>query len=136
MKDKLIFRTLKEEDYETICDWWKWWRWPVLPRTALPDDAKSGFMVEKNGKPIVSAFLYLTNSSVALLEWIVSNPSYKQNDRKDAIELLINESEKFCKAMGITFIFSIGRNKHLIETHKKLGWHVDNTPSREIIKNI
>ena len=66
MKDELIFRPLNEGDYETICKWWKWWRWPVLPKTALPNDAKGGFMVEKNGKPIVSAFLYLTNSTVAL----------------------------------------------------------------------
>ena len=137
MKNELIFRPLKEEDYGVICSWWKWWRWPVLPKTALPHGGKGGFMVEKNGKPIVSTFLYLTNSSIALLEWIVSNPNYKESDRKDAIELLINESEKFCKTMGgIDAIFSMGRNKHLIETHKKLGWHVDKTPSYEIIKKI
>ena len=136
MKDKLIFRTLKEEDYKTICTWWKWWRWPALPRTALPDNGKSGFMVEKNGEPIVSAFLYLTNSTGALLEWVVSNPKYRQDDRSEAIELLINEAEKFCKAMGITFIFSIGRSKHLMDTHEKLGWHVDKKSSHEIIKNI
>jgi hypothetical protein len=109
----------------------------VLPKTALPHDGKGGFMVEKNGKPIVSAFLYLTNSSIALLEWIVSNPNYKESDRKDAIELLINESEKFCKTMGgIDIMFSIGRNKHLIETHKKLEWTVDTSPSYELVKNI
>jgi hypothetical protein len=136
MENKLIFRPLKEEDYEIICDWWRWWRWPALPRTALPDNAKSGFMVEKNGEPIVSAFLYLTNSTGALLEWIVSNPEYRQDDRKEAIELLINEAEKFCKAMGITFIFSIGRSKHLMDTHKKLGWHVDKKSSHEIIKKL
>ena len=136
MKDKLIFRTLKEEDYETICTWWKWWRWPVLPKEMLPDNGKCGFMVEKNNKPIVSAFLYLTNSTVALLEWIVSNPYYKENDRKDAIELLINEAEKFCKGMNVTYIFSIGKNKHLMETHEKLGWHVDKRSSHEIIKKI
>ena len=33
-------------------------------------------------------------------------------------------------------MFSIGRNKHLIETHKKLGWAVDKNPSYEIIKKI
>lgn len=136
MEDELIFRPLNEGDYETICKWWKWWRWPVLPKKALPNDAKGGFMVEKNGEPIVSAFLYLTNSTVALLEWIVSNPEYKENDRKEAIELLINDTEKFCKGIGISLIFSIGRNKNLMKTHKKLGWHVDEKSSFEIIKNI
>ena len=137
MKDKLMFRTLNEEDYETICAWWKQWKWAVLPRTALPNNGKGGFIVEKNGEPIVSAFLYLTNSSIAYIEWIVSNPSYREADRKNAIELLINQCEEFCKTIsGVDTILSIGRHKHLIETHKKLGWQVDERPSHEIIKNI
>ena len=136
MKDKLIFRTLKEEDYETICGWWKWWRWPVLPKDMLPDNGKSGFMVEKNGAPIVACFLFLTNSKGAKLEWVVSNPEYKKNDRKTAIEMLINGAENICKDLGYKYIFSIGRNKHLIDTHKKLGWFVDKKQSYEIIKTI
>ena len=136
MEDELIFRPLKEEDYETICKWWKWWRWPVIPREMLPDKGKSGFIVEKNNIPIVSAFLYLTNSTGALLEWIISNPEYREDDRKEAIELLITNAEIVCKNMGITYMFSIGRNKNLMKTHEKLGSHVDKKPSYEIIKNL
>ena len=136
MENELIFRPLKEEDYETICKWWKWWRWPIIPREMLPDKGKSGFIVEKNNIPIVSAFLYLTNSTGALLEWIVSNPEYREDDRKEAIELLITNAENVCKNMGITYMFSIGRSKHLMKTHEKLGWQVDKKPSYEIIKNL
>ena len=93
-------------------------------------------MVEKNNIPIVSGFLYLTNSKGAMLEWVVSNPDYKDKDRKQAIEKLLVDVESFCKSINIKYIFSIGRNKHLIDTHKKLGWHVDKKPSYEIIKNI
>ena len=136
MNNKLNFRPLKEEDYKTICEWWKWWRWPVIPREMLPDKGKSGFIVEKNNIPIVTAFLYLTNSTGALLEWIVSNPEYREDDRKEAIELLITNAEDVCKNMGITYMFSIGRSKHLMKTHEKLGWQVDKKPSYEIIKNL
>jgi hypothetical protein len=136
MENELVFRPLKEEDYETICKWWKWWRWPVIPKEMLPDKGKSGFIVEKNNIPIVSAFLYLTNSTGALLEWIVSNPEYREDDRKEAIELLITNAEDVCKNMGITYMFSIGRSKNLMKTHEKLGWQVDKKPSYEIIKNL
>jgi len=136
MESELKFRPLREEDYETICKWWKWWRWPVIPREMLPDKGKSGFIVEKNNIPIVSAFLYLTNSTGALLEWIVSNPEYREDDRKEAIELLITNAEVVCKNMGIIYMFSIGRSKHLMKTHEKLGWQVDKKPSYEIIKNL
>ena len=39
-------------------------------------------MIEKNNIPIVAGFLYFTNSSAVLLEWIVSNPDYKEKDKK------------------------------------------------------
>ena len=136
MENELTVRDLTEEDYEIICEWWKWWRWPVLSKSALPDNGKSGFIVEKNNIPIVCGFLYLTNSTGALLEWIVSNPKYKEKDRKEAIELLINSAEASCKNMGITYMFSIGRSKHLIQTHEKLGWYVNEKPSYEIIKKL
>ena len=136
MENKLVFRPLKEEDYETICKWWKQWEWPVIPKEMLPSNGKGGFIVEKNNMPIVSGFLYLTNSTGALFEWVVSNPEYKEEDRKEAIELLINNVEQTCKNIGVKYIFSIGRNKRLMETHKKLGWSVDKKPSYEIIKNL
>jgi hypothetical protein len=136
MENELVFRSLREEDYNIICGWWKWWKWPALPKTALPNNGKGGFMVEKNNIPIVSGFLYISNSKMAMLEWIVSNPYYRESDRKEAIELLINKVEDFCKDIDVKHIITLGRNKHLIQTHKKLGWTVDKTPSYEIIKNI
>ena len=101
MKDKLLFRPLNEGDYETICSWWKWWRWAVLPKDFLPNNGEGGFMIEKNNVPIVCGFLYLTNSKVAILEWIVSNPEYKDKDRKQAIEKLLIDIEEFCKNINI-----------------------------------
>jgi len=136
MINELNFRSLKEEDYEVICKWWKWWRWPVIPRETLPDNGKSGFIVEKNNIPIVACFLLITNSSWAILEWVISNPKYKENDRKKAIELLINNVEHVCRDMGVKHIFSMGKSKHLLDMHKKLGWFVDKTPSYEITKNL
>ena len=136
MENKLIFRPLKEEDYETICKWWKWWRWPSLPKTALPNNGKGGFMVEKNNIPIVSGFLYVSNSKMAMLEWIVSNPDYREKDRQEAIEMLIINTEIACENIGCKHIITLGRSKHLMKTHEKLGWQVDKKPSYEIIKNL
>lgn len=126
-------RRLEESDYATISRWWKAWKWPVLPKTFLPD---TGFIVEKNNIGIVSGYVYMTNSKAALLEWIVSNPEYKESDRKDAITLLIQAVERVLKDQGIKHVFTIGRNKSLINKHKELGWTVDENPSHEIVKNL
>mgnify|MGYP003642336007 CR=1 FL=1 len=134
---KLNIRMLKDSDWNTLVEWWDAWpNWVNPPRSFLPDNGKGGFMVEKESQPIVAGFLYTTNSKAALLEWIVSNPKYKEDDREKAIELLIEGAENVCKEQGIKHIFSIGRNKSLINTHKKLGYQVDDKPSYEITKII
>tara|TARA_R110002167_G_scaffold175749_1_gene375026 strand:- start:374 stop:784 length:411 start_codon:yes stop_codon:yes gene_type:complete len=134
---KLNIRMLKSSDWDTLVSWWdNWPEWQTPPKDFLPDDGKGGFMVEKNGQPIIAGFLYITNSKAALLEWIISNPEYRDDDRKQAIELLIGGAEDVCKKQGIKYIFSIGRNKHLIEIHKKLGYQVDDNPSHEITKKL
>ena len=130
---KLNIRRLEESDYETLVKWWEGWKWPALPKTFLPD---TGFIVEKNKIGIVACYVYMTNSKAALLEWVISNPEYKDQDRKEAVELLLQVIEEVCKKQGKNYLFTIGRNKHLIETHKKLGWEVDDKPSHEIVKII
>tara|TARA_Y100000589_G_scaffold26208_2_gene21712 strand:- start:17870 stop:18280 length:411 start_codon:yes stop_codon:yes gene_type:complete len=134
---QLNIRQLLENDYSTLKTWWdKWSEWTAPSKEFLPENGTGGFIVEKDNKPIVAGFIYLTNSKAALLEWIVSDPDYRDSDREDAIELLINESEHVCKTLGYKFIFTIGRNKKLIDTHKKLKWNVDEKPSHEIVKII
>jgi hypothetical protein len=134
---ELNIRRLEESDWDTLVSWWdKWPEWTAPPKDFLPDNGKGGFMVENNDTPIVAGFLYKTNSKGVLLEWIISNPNYKEEDRQVAIELLINGAENVSKELGYKYMFSIGRNKHLIETHKKLMWRVDKKPSHELIKTI
>lgn len=134
---QLFTRKLKESDWETLTAWWDWWPgWTVPTKDFLPDNGTGGLMVEKNGIPIVAGFMYKTNALVVLFEWIISNPKYKDKDRKQAIEKLINDAEEKVKEMGFKYMFSIGRNEHLMNTHRKLGWFVDKKPSHEMLKNL
>ena len=132
---KLNIRKLEESDWDTLIKWWAAWpNWTAPSKSFLPNNGTGGLMIEKDKKPIVAGFLYFTNSDAVLLEWIVSNPEYRKSDRKDAIELLINASEQLCKNEKKKYMFTIGRSKHLIETHKKLGWFIDKKPSYEHLK--
>lgn len=131
---KLNIRRLNDEDYSTLVKWWDAWpEWQAPPKTFLPD---TGFIVEKNNIGIVAGYVYMTNSKAALLEWIISNPEYRESDRKDAITLLIQAVERVLSDQGIKHVFTIGRHKNLINLHKQLGWTVDKNPSYEIIKNL
>ena len=127
-------RKLTEHDYKTLEKWWKAWNWPPVEKEFLPDNGTGGFVVEKNGVMIVAGFVYVTNSKAVLLECIISNPEYREDDRDVAITCLISTVEKIIKGWGYKYIFTIGRTKALINKHKELGWHVDDKPSYEIIK--
>jgi hypothetical protein len=133
---ELTVRALQESDWETLQEWWKWWRWPEMDRGLLPLNGLGGLMVCKQDIPIAAGFLYLTNSNVTILDWIISNPKYKENDRKAALTLLIDSFEEVTKVNGYNIIFSFTRNKNLIDIHKNLGYTVDKNPSYEIIKKI
>ena len=129
-------RKLTDNDYELLVSWWKWWRWTPIPKNFLPDNGTGGIMIEKDNTPVVAGFIYYTNSDAVVVEWIISNPDYKNKNRKQAVEVLLNTIEKVCKKQGKQYMFSIGRSKQLVETHKKLGWVVDEKPSYEIVKII
>jgi hypothetical protein len=134
---ELNIRRLKDSDWETLVSWWNDWPdWVNPPKDFLPENGTGGLIVEKNNKPIVAGFLYFTNSTAVLLEWVVSDPNYKEKDKKKAVELLILSAENVCIESGKKYMFSIGRNNSLINTHKKMGWKVDNKPSYELIKKI
>ena len=99
---ELNIRRLEESDYETLVKWWDWWPgWEAPPKTLLPD---TGFIVEKNNVGIVSAYVYMTNSKTAIFDWVVSNPEYRESDRKDAIRLLIQATETVLRDQGINSI--------------------------------
>ena len=134
---ELFTRKLKASDWNTLVAWWDTWPdWVAPPKGFLPDNGTGGLMVEKNGVSIIARFIYETNSDAVLFEWVVSNPDYREEDRQDAVEKLLIDAENKIKEMGYKRVFSIGRSKRLIDTHKKLGWHVDDKSSHEIIKNL
>ena len=101
---ELNIRKTNNKDLITLNKWgdaWPDWKAPAsdfLPETAL--------MVEKNNIPIMCGFLYLTNSKAVLLEWIVSDPDYRESDRKEILEFLITGCEHFCKELGYKYVFS------------------------------
>ena len=134
---KFNIRKLTENDWDTLVSWWDAWpSWVNPPKDFLPDNGTGGLIIEKNNIPIVAGFLYFTNSAAVLLEWIISNPKYKEKDKKEAIDTLIKSAEIFCKNNNKKYMFSIGRNKSLINIHKKLNWSIDEKASYEITKQI
>jgi hypothetical protein len=130
----LTVRALTENDYDLLSEWWTAWKWETPPRAFLPLNGLGGAMVQSDGVDVCAGFLYLTNSSMACVDWIVSNPEYRKKDRKDAIKLLIQTLESMSVVGGATYVYALLKHDGLIETYKELGFTQGDTYNSEMIK--
>jgi hypothetical protein len=133
---ELSIRNLNENDYQdTLVDWWKDWGWTPPEKDFLPDDGKGGIIVYDGAIPICAGFIYITNSKVAWLDWIISNKKYRVKDkRREAIKMLIDSLSNICKQTGSKYGYALIKNQSLIKTYLDLGWSKGDGYTSEMIK--
>lgn len=126
------FRYFEDKDYDTLVDWWKFWKFPSPSKDMLPD---SGVIVNKNGVDICAGFIYFTNSKTCWIEFIVSNPNVRQKeDRRDAI---INVIDILCligKNNGYTIAYTSLKNENLQHKYLSCGFIEGSKNCNEYIK--
>ena len=105
MSNKLQVRTLKKDDYEFIANWWKWWRWKVVPREMLPENGLSGLMVEKNNKPISTGYIRLADIIWVISPWTWEKlPEKVLKNRKVLVTIHHIDEKKFTLEDAIKFL--------------------------------
>ena len=89
---KLNIRKLEALDYEDILlKWWNDRGWSAPSKDFLPDNGTGGIMVYDDKTPVCAGFIYITNSNIAWVNWIISDKNYKNKSiRNDAITMLLN----------------------------------------------
>ncbi len=134
----LTVRNLTELDYSKhLVQWWEDWNWVAPVKEFLPDSGKGGVMVLDNDIPVCAGFIYMTNSKVAWVDWIISNKNYKvKPNRKMAIKLLIKTLTQMCRDLGFTFSYALIKNNSLMDTYKDLGYSEADQYNKEMIKKL
>ena len=129
-------RYLKESDYDNILvGWWSQWRWSAPAKDMLPQNGAGGIMISKGGEDICAGFVYFTNSKTAWIEYIISNPCYKnREDRKNALNMLINVLSVYVEQEGYKYIYTSLKNKHLIDRYADCGFLSGDKNCQEMIK--
>ena len=131
-------RKLNSNDYDNILvKWWKDWRQVPLPKGMLPNNGEGGLIVYDGEVPVVMGFMYITNSKIGGIEFIVSNINYKDRaKRKKALETLLIAMESVLKDSGCEYIYSSVKNKGLVEAYKKQNFLEASNNCLEMIKKI
>jgi len=132
---KFNIRRLNQNDYDqSLKKWWKSWGWTAPPKDFLPENGTGGLMVSKGNIDICAGFIYLTNSKVALTEFVVSNKNYKEKDRSEAIQLLIDGILFLAEEKGYKYAHVILKNKSLLSKYKKSGYLLSDDNVTEMLK--
>lgn len=128
-------RYLCEEDYDnTLVKWWESWGWIPPNRDMLPQNGTGGVIISKDGVDICAGFIYFTNSTMAWLEYIVSNKEYRNEDRSEAIEMLINVLSSIAKDNGFKYIYASIKSQPLISKYKAAGFKMGDSNCQEMVK--
>ena len=130
---KLQVRKLIESDWDIIPKWYEQYEQPMPDRDFYPENGLGGFMVYKENTLIASMFLYITNSNTAIPAIIISNKKYRDDDRSDALQLLVDFTTDFAKKIGCKYSFAWAKPGVLLEKYKQTGFIADETPSYELI---
>jgi len=149
---KLQVRKLQESDWDFLPKWWEShgqipWIDDCDFRDFLPgafqvgefDEKRSGlggFIVCKGEDPICAMWLSLTNTNCALPTAAISDPDYRDEDRKDAIQLLTNFVTNFAKELGYKYTFAWAQENYMLDYYLKAGYEKFQTPSYELIKKL
>ncbi|MGY8866661.1 MAG: hypothetical protein ACKVJK_13695 [Methylophagaceae bacterium] len=130
---KLQVRKLIESDWNFLPSWWEVYDQPPPQRDFLPENGLGGFMVCKEHDAIAAMFLYTTNSRTAIPAIVISDKDYKDNDRSDALQLLVDFTSSFAEDMGYKYSFAWATPGVLLDKYIESGFSVNNTPSHELI---
>ena len=132
---ELKSRKIQQEDWDMLASWWQGHKWPVPAKDSLPENGSGGIIIEENNKPVIAGFIYQTNSKGCWLEYIISDPNYK-NDRSHIIDKLIDDAEKIAIDMGFKYMLFIGKSNGIRKSMRNKGWLEDPRPSHELMKKI
>ena len=144
---KLKVRKLQESDWKFIPEWYKQYDQIPPPREFLPgrfevgkmEDTSTcglgGFIVCKGEDPIAAIWLYMTNSKTAIPALVISDKTYRDVDRDEALQMLVNFTTDFAWGMGYQYSFTWASKGVLFEKYEEAGFKGDDSPTHEMVLN-
>jgi len=125
MKEKYKIRPVMVEDKDILIEWWESYNHMLVPtQELLPEKGQSGLVVEKEGRMIAAAFVYLTNSDMGYIDFMVSDPNYKGKDRFEMITMLIEACSELAIELGCRIIWAMTTYDGIVKRCKKLDHNV------------
>lgn len=118
----MIIRKITDEDVPEISRWFTSIQWDLPPvANAMPKD---GFVAESDGVLVACAWIYLTGSAVAFVQWTNSNPDLDEKVQAEGISAIINQYQEMSKHLvpAVKTIVTYTKNERFKTKLKNLGF--------------
>lgn len=109
----------RSSHYDALSKFWAQYGWEAPPEDVLP---KQGFTAIDNGKIVGAAFVYLSCSGMALLDWVIVDKHALPFTRGRATHDVIEACREYAKSQGKRVLYTITANKSLIASYERLGF--------------
>ena len=125
MEKKYNIRPVMVEDRDILINWWESYDHMLVPSLELlPENGQSGLVIEKEGRIIAAAFVYLTNSDMGYIDFMVSDPNYKGRDRFEMITMLIEACSELAIELGCRIIWAMTTYDGVVKRCEKLNYDI------------
>jgi hypothetical protein len=119
--------------HSMLTEWWIAHKWSPIPGSMLPPN---GSVIYDDATPVCAGFIYKTDSDIAWMEFIVSNPSSTKEQRTEALPALIADLTLKAKALGAKCIFTSCQSNSLIAKHIDQGFVKSDEGMTNLVKPI
>lgn len=128
MKIESKIRWIEEQDIEIINNWWDDWgeKPPLLE--LLPEDGYGGLVVERDGKIVAAMYVYLTNSKMGYMDFLISDRKWKNKDRWDLIMDLGLACYNVLIKAGCTEVWGMSLVEGVVERLQAIGATISEDP--------
>ena len=101
--------------FPEVDEWYRRREMSIPDPTLLSD---MGYMADGR----VAAWLYLTNSGIAMIENVISDPHSVPSLRRQSLQKLIGFLVDTATALGYTTIIGVTKNKGILDISRKFGF--------------
>lgn len=105
--------------YDALGQFWAQYGWEAPHEDVLP---KTGFTAIDNGKIVGAAFVYLSCSGMALLDWVIVDQHALPFTRGKATLAVVEACKEYAKSEGKKVLYTVTANKSLIASFERVGF--------------
>lgn len=98
---------------------WAQYDWEAPSMEVLP---KKGFVVFCMGKIVGAAFIYLSCSGMAFLDWVVVDMFVSPLIRGKAVYKAVIACKDYAQKEGKKVLYTVTANESLLKSYKKMGF--------------